>query len=157
MSLSSDPPEFSSLPESLQFLQLIWALNAALERTSDGMEARLGVTGRQRFILRLVGLMPGVTTDQLATALTVDAEALDGDLERLKSKALVATGGDGSQRSYFLTAKGATVNASTLGTVESAVSKALDEATPYERAAFRRMIERMSRLLAADFDRSHID
>lgn len=143
MNQPSGSPELSTLPESLQFLRLIWRFAAALEHTSEGMAERFGVTGRQRFILRVTGLMAGTTTQQLASMLGVDARHLESDLQALIDKGLVTTQGD-SQELHHLTAVGAKVNAANSGTVECAISKALDDSTSFERAAFRRMLERIT-------------
>ena len=149
MSVSSSVPEFSRLPESLQFLHLIWTFASGLDRTSEKMEARLGVTARQRFILRIVGLTSGITAKQLAALLAVDPNDLQRDLQALAGKNVVAIGGDNSTPAYHLTAAGASINAANAGTVEQAVSKALDESTSFERAAFRRLLERTSVYLNA--------
>lgn len=134
------------LPESLQFLRLIWALTLGLERTSEHMAANIGVTGRQRFILRVTGLIPGVTAANLGSMLQIDRPALDAEIDRLIANGLLASpsGQTGADKALHLTPRGAAANANLSGTVESAVSRALDEATPYERAAFRRMLERVT-------------
>jgi DNA-binding MarR family transcriptional regulator len=145
MNSSSDPPDASTVPESLRLLPLLWSLNAALERTSLEMETRLGVTGPQRFLLRFVGLEPGITRARLASVISLDASDLQSALEQLVAKSLLTQ--QGGLSGYYLTAKGAGVNAVMIGTVEQAVSKALDEATPYERSSCRRMLERVIRHL----------
>lgn len=145
-SLPSDSPEVSMLPESLQFLRLIWSLTLGLERTSEHMATNMGVTGRQRFILRVAGLIPGVTAGQLGAMLQIDRSALDAELDHLVATGLLASPGGhtGAQKALHITPPGAAANAKMPGTVESAVTRALDEATPYERAAFRRMLERVT-------------
>lgn len=134
------------LPESLQFLRLIWSLTLGLERTSEQMAANMGVTGRQRFILRVTGLVPGITAEQLGSMLPIDRATLDAELDHLITNGLLASPGGpaGEQKALHLTPSGAAANARMSGTVESAVTRALDEATPYERAAFRRMLERVT-------------
>jgi hypothetical protein len=144
--LRPEVPELSVLPESLQFLRLIWAFDIGLDRTSDDMTANLGVSGRQRFILRVVGLIPGITVDQLGAMLRANPAVLEADVSPLVTKGLLArrNGVADAPPLLNLTGPGAAVNATSTGTVESAVSRALDEATPYERAAFRRMLERVT-------------
>ena len=134
------------LPESLQFLRLIWAFQIGLERTSREMATSIGVTGRQRFVLRVVGLIPGLTSEQLSATLGVDRSLLGADVTHLVAGGLLATKTDAVNASPFLylTTLGATANSTRTGTVEFAISRALDEATPNERAAFRRMLERMT-------------
>jgi hypothetical protein len=145
MNSPSDPPDYSALPESLRLLSLLWSLNAALERTSHAMDAKLGVTGPQRFLLRFVGLEPGITRVQLAHVVSLDASDLQSDLEELVSNNMLSAQNELS--GYYLTGKGASINAVMSGTVEQAVSNALDDASPYERTSFRRMLERVLRHL----------
>ena len=141
MNLPPDLPDSSALPESLRMLSLIWSLHAALERRSHMMEVKLGVTGLQRCLLRFVGLAPGIPRDRLARAVSRDPADLQLDLETLVSKKLLAE--SLAPEGYYLTAQGAAINAVTTGTVEQAVSKTLDDASPYERSSFRRMLERV--------------
>jgi len=147
MSLPSEPPESSALPESLRLLPLLWSLNAALERTSLEMDAKLGVTGPQRFLLRFIGLEPGVTSARLAGIISLDASDLQSALEELVDKNLLTQ--RGRLPGYYLTPKGAGINAVMNGTVEQALSKALDEALPNDRTSFRRMLERIIRHLSS--------
>lgn len=142
----SDPPDSSSLPESIRLLQLVWRLKAGLDRTSRDMETQLGVSGRQRFVLRFVGLAPGITTEGLAETIDIDAGHMQVDLDQLVAAHLVVQ--DPGSPGYHLTAQGAGVNATMSGTVEEAVSKASDEASAYERTSFRRMLERVIAHLA---------
>lgn len=145
---SSDPPDISTLPESLRLLSLLWSLNAALRRTSIDMEARLGVTGPQRFLLRFVGLEPGVTRVRLVNVITLNTDELQSNLKQLVAKNLLTARGE--PEGYFLTANGARINATMIGTVERAVSRALDDGTPHERTSLRRMLERVIRNLEAE-------
>lgn len=150
MSPPSNSSLLSGLPEPLQFLRLIWALAVGLERTSTQMAAHMGVTGRQRFVLRVIGLIPGVTREQLGSWLQVDRPTIELEVERLIGDGFLLrpTQGTGESDVLHLTSLGAVVNATRAGTVEAAISLALDEATPYERAAFRRMLERVTPRLA---------
>lgn len=109
------------------------------------MDAKLGVTGPQRFLLRFAGLVPGITRAQFAGIVSLDASDLQSALDQLVDKNLLTQQAGSS--GYYLTAKGASVNAVMDGTVEQAVSKALDDSSPYERTSFRRMLERVLRHL----------
>lgn len=111
------------------------------------MAAQLGVTGPQRFLLRFIGLEPGVTRARLAGIISLDAADLQSALEELVGKKLLTE--QGRSPGYYLTAKGAGVNAVMNGTVEQAVSKALDDALPNDRTSFRRMLERVIRHLSS--------
>ena len=141
MNSSPDLPDSSTLPESLRLLPLLWSLNAALERTSLEMDAKLGVTGPQRFLVRFVGLEPGITRARLESIISLDGSDLQSALDQLVAKNLLMQ--QGGLSGYFLTAKGVGINAVMAGTVEQAVSKALDDASSYERTSFRRMLERV--------------
>ena len=145
MNVPSDPPDWSTVPESLRLLSLLWSLNAALERASGEMENTLGVTGPQRFLLRFVGLTPGISRARLATIVARDSSELQSDLDELVAKNLLVEQRESS--GYHLTTQGAAVNAVLVGTVELAVSKALDESSPYERTSLRRILNRMLREL----------
>lgn len=145
MNSSSDLPDSSTLPESLRLLPLLWSLNAALERTSLEMDAKLGVTSLQRFLVRFVGLEPGITRARLDSVISIDARDLQSALDQLIAKNLVAE--QAGLSGYYLTVKGAGINAVMAGTVEQAVSKAVDDSSPFERTSFRRMLERVIRHL----------
>lgn len=144
--MADQSPHVSMLPESLQVLRLIWAFQIGLEHTSEAMASNIGVTGRQRFILRLAGLLPDLTVEKLSATLGVDRSKLEADVTHLVTSGLLANkvSAPDAPAPLDLTRAGAMANATWRGTVESAVSRALDEATPTERAAFRRMLERMT-------------
>jgi MarR family transcriptional regulator, organic hydroperoxide resistance regulator len=147
MNSSPDLPDYSTLPESLRLLPLLWSLNAALEQTSVEMDAKLGVTGPQRFLVRFVGLEPGITRARLEGIISLAGSDLQAALDQLVAKNLLTQ--QGGLSGYYLTAKGAGINAVTAGTVEQALSKALDDASSYERTSFRRMLERVIRHLGS--------
>jgi hypothetical protein len=81
----------------MRFMRLLWAVVHGLERTSKQMHGRVGVTGPQRLVLRVVGLNPGLSAGDLATILThgpalraletraqqfqARSQALQGDME----------------------------------------------------------------------------
>src|SRR5574339_470186 len=114
-----------SLPDSLRFMKLLWALSHGLDRTSKHMARRLGVTGPQRFVLRIVGLMPGLSAGDLAAMLHVHPSTLTGILQRLVSQQMLVRAPDAKDRRravLHLTAKGARINAAASGTVEAAVN-----------------------------------
>jgi MarR family transcriptional regulator, organic hydroperoxide resistance regulator len=141
MQSPSELPDSSSLPESIRLLQLVWKLKAGLDRTSHEMETKLGVSGLQRFLLRFVGLVPGITRDGLAEVVSVEAAVVQTDLDHLVLATLLVQ--PSSSAGYYLTAKGVSVNATMTGTVEDAVLRASDEVSAYERTSFRRLLERV--------------
>src|SRR5688572_13900116 len=112
------------LPDVLHFMQLLWAVVHGLERSSKGMAADLGVTGPQRLVLRVVGLFPGLSAGDLAAVLHVHPSTLTGVLQRLAAQHMlvrVADPGDRRRAVLRLAPRGAQVNATRRGTVESAV------------------------------------
>ena len=140
----SFPP--APLPDTLQFMQLLWGLAHALDRTSKHMADTIGVTGPQRLVLRVVGLMPGLSAGDLAAILHVHPSTLTGVLQRLAAHRLLTRtrhAGDRRRAVLHLTARGAQINATLKGTVEAAVTRALDELSPHDRAACRRVIDRV--------------
>lgn len=110
------------------------------------MEGKLGVTAPQRFLLRFVGLAPGIRRAGLLSVVALNPADLQVDLDALVAKNLLTE--QQESPGYYLTPLGATVNAVMAGTVEQAVSKALEDATPYERTSFQRMLDRVLRQLA---------
>lgn len=138
------------LPDALQFMQLLWAVVHGLERTSKRMSGEIGVTGPQRLVLRVAGLFPGLSAGDLAVILHVHPSTLTGVLQRLVAQRLLARADDSRDRRRAvlrLTTRGARANATHQGTVESAVSKALDGVGARDQAATRRVLERLAQHL----------
>jgi DNA-binding MarR family transcriptional regulator len=118
------------LGDVLEFLRLVWAVDHGLQRTSKRMEQKLGITGPQRFVLRLVGRFPGITAGQLAGALGVHPSTVTGILQRLTKRRLLARRADprDRRRSFLaLTEAGRALNVDPAGTVEGAVAQVLEQ------------------------------
>ena len=75
LNADDDPGARYALPDVLQFMQLLWAVVQGLEQTSKRMRGRIGVTGPQRLVVRVVGLFPGLSAGDLATILHCDPQA----------------------------------------------------------------------------------
>ena len=73
----------------LQFMQVLWAVVHGLESTSKPMTKRIGVTGPQRLVLRVIGLSPGLSAGDVATILHLHPSTLTGVLQRLIGQRLV--------------------------------------------------------------------
>jgi DNA-binding MarR family transcriptional regulator len=150
---TTHPPgtgDSAPLPDVLQFLQLLWALAHGLEKVSKRMTGDVGVTGPQRLALRVVGLRPGLSAGDLATVLRVHPSTLTGVLQRLVSQRLLKRVTDPADRRRAvlrLTPHGARVNAATHGTVESLVAAALEGISLRDRAATRRVLQRLAQSL----------
>lgn len=120
----SDAP----LGGALDFMRLLWALDHGLHATSKRMFARLGVTGPQRLVLRLLGRFPGISAGQLARTMHVHPSTLTGILDRLEKRRLIARRPDphDARRALLsLRSGGEQLDREAIGTVESAVDGAL--------------------------------
>jgi DNA-binding MarR family transcriptional regulator len=139
-----------ALPDVLQFMQLLWAVVHGLDQTSKRMRGRLGVTGPQRLVLRLVGLYPGLSAGDLAAILHVHPSTLTGVIQRLATQGLLVRAIDPQDRRRAvlrLTAQGVRANNMRRGTVEAAVARALDGVSKPDRRAARRVLERLAQHL----------
>lgn len=148
--LRSQPGDPAELPDVLEFMQLLWAVVHGMERRSKRMNRDLGVTGPQRLVLRVVGLFPDVSAGRLAEILHVHPSTLTGVLHRLETQRLLQRRDDpaDARRALFqLTARGRLVNVARGATIEAAVAAALRAAPATERAATRRLLQRVARQL----------
>jgi len=124
--ISSLPP----LGAVLEFMRTMWALDHALQRASKRMEARLGVTGPQRLVIRVVARFPTIPAGQLAEVLHVHPSTLTGILKRLERQGLLSRRVDPRDRRRVLlglTRKGRRLDIESEGTVEAAVRVALSQ------------------------------
>ncbi len=147
MAKPADPSELPPLPDVLQFMQLLWAVVHGLERTSKRMTGEIGVTGPQRLVLRVVGLFPGISAGDLAAELRIHPSTLTGVIHRLVGQRLLARADDPTDRRRAvlrLTTRGARVNAVRHGTVEAAITDALAGVSDRDRAATRRVLDRLA-------------
>jgi DNA-binding MarR family transcriptional regulator len=122
--------ESAALPldSTLDFMRLLWSVQHHLQSTSKMMESRLGITGPQRLVLRVVARSPGISPTELATVLRLHPSTITGVLQRLSKKGLLLRARDPidtrrvrlralpSARRYIRPAT---------GTVEHAVERAL--------------------------------
>ena len=137
----------SALPDTLQFMQLLWAVVHALQKTSKRMARARGVTGPQRLVVRVIGLFPGLSPGQLAAILHVHPSTLTGILLRLTTQGLIVRADyphDRRRAVLQLTRRGARTNADSRGTVEAAVAAALEGVSHRDRWTTRRVLERLA-------------
>lgn len=88
----------------------------------------MGLTGPQRLVVRLVGQYPGITAGGLAEILHVHPSTLTGVMKRLQKRGIVERRSDpldARKALLFLTEAGRALNVPSVGTVESAVERAL--------------------------------
>jgi MarR family transcriptional regulator, organic hydroperoxide resistance regulator len=113
---------------ALEFLRSLWGVNHALESSSRRMKMRLGVTGPERMVVRLVGRYPEIAAGELAAILRVHPSTLTGLLKRLVKRGILvrrSDAGDGRRALFSLTERGRMADRVKSGTVEAAVSLTL--------------------------------
>jgi len=123
-------PTMPPLGTVLEFMQLIWRLDNALQKTSKRMQIHLGLTGPQRLVIRVLGRFPGMRAGQLAELLCVHPSTLTPVLQRLERRGLVVRRQDprdGRRALLGLTVKGRQLDYDSEGTVEAAVRLAIVE------------------------------
>ena len=131
----------------LEFMRLLWAVDHALQSTSKWMEVRLGVTGPQRLVIRMIGCFPGISAGALAGLLHVHPSTLTGVLRRLTDRGAIRRTADprDSRRALFwLTTRGRRIDRLRSGTVEAAITRALGRAPARNLAAARGMLARVA-------------
>jgi DNA-binding MarR family transcriptional regulator len=132
----------------LSFMRALWGVNHGLESTSRRMKARLGVTGPERMVVRLVGSFPGISAGELARIVRVHPSTLTGPLKRLSRRGLIARQedpADARKALFTLTPKGRAVNGTQHGTVEAAVTAALDALAPGDVRATMTVLHALAR------------
>ena len=138
------------LGEVLEFMRVMWALDHALHRDSKRMRSSLGVTGPQRFVIRIVGRFPELSAGRLAGLLHLHPSTLTGVLKRLEAQGLLRRRPDPDDRRRCLlelTAKGQRLNIETAGTIEAGVRRALHGASPRQVDAARELLSAIAREL----------
>jgi DNA-binding MarR family transcriptional regulator len=142
------------MPFQLKLLQVLWALDHALNARSKKMGATLGVTGPQRTVLRLVALTPGISSGELAELLHLHPSTLTGVLERLVRRGLLERKRDpfDARRSLLrVTAAGQRLLQHRKGTIEELVRMALQKES---KASVRTAMEVLQRITSALDDTS---
>lgn len=132
----------------LKFLQTVWQLEHALERASKRMEDSLGISGPQRFALRMIGVQPGITAGELASVLRLHPSTVTGIVQRLEIRRLVkrsANESDGRVAHLHLTPAGAKANKPVAkGTIEMAARTALTRCPEPQRRATTAVMEQFA-------------
>lgn len=150
----SSPPGFDaeSLGEVLSFVRALWELAHGLESMSKQMRQELGVTGPQRFVLRLIGHFERLSPGDLAVLMHVHPSSLTGVLRRLEQARLIARKSDPVDRRraiVTLTAKGRALNSRRARTAEASVRRTLSSVPASKIAAARELL----RTLAVELQR----
>ncbi|HEY3664770.1 MAG TPA: MarR family transcriptional regulator [Polyangiaceae bacterium] len=116
------------LGDVLGFMRLLWAVSHGLNSASKQMQARIGVTGPQRLVLRIIGHYRRISPGDLARVLQLHPSSLTGVIRRLDEAGFVSreTNPADKRRAVLrLTRSGKRLDAQRAGTVEAAVRAAL--------------------------------
>ncbi|MGH9442587.1 MAG: MarR family winged helix-turn-helix transcriptional regulator [Thermoanaerobaculia bacterium] len=142
----------TDLGRPVEFLQLLWAVDHALQSASKRMQLSLGVTGPQRLVLRIVGGRPGISPGGLAAVLHVDPSTLTGILRRLIAQGRLRSIPDPADRRRViltLSEKGRRFDRTAPGTVEAGVRRTISSAPSGDIAAASRVLRRLAKNLEA--------
>jgi DNA-binding MarR family transcriptional regulator len=123
-----EPTPAQELGESIEFLRTLWSLTHELRALSKRMRSRLGLTGPQRLVIRILGSTPDLSATELAELIELHPSTLTGILRRLEERGFIARGShphDARRAVLRLTAAGLRMNRKNEHTVEAAVSRAL--------------------------------
>ena len=116
------------LGEQLEFMRLLWAVDHGLQTRSKQMTVRLGITGPQRLVLRIVGRFPGISAGQLSRILHLDPSTLTGILRRMDRAGLLTRQRDprdGRRVMLSPSAAGRRLDVVTPGTIEAVMREVL--------------------------------
>lgn len=137
----------------LGFLQLLWAIDHALQSISKRLRSSVGITGPQRLVLRLIGHFEKPSPGELAGVLRVHPSSLTGVLRRLERAGLVARTrdpADGRRAILTLTRRGRSLHQRHAGTVELSVRRTLAAVSSARIAAARDVLASLSRELEVE-------
>ena len=138
--------EITSDP-ALAFLRAIWALDHTLQSQSKRMKSRTGVTGPQRFVLRMLLLAPDTAPSEIARNLFFHKSTVTVILRSLEKAKLVRRAPNAEDRravTLALTPKGRKIAEQKSGTVEALVRKALSKLSTREVDTARHVLEELA-------------
>jgi DNA-binding MarR family transcriptional regulator len=141
-----------TLDPVLDFMRLLWAIEHGLQRMSKRMENEIGITGPQRLVLRVVGRFPGLSASELAHIVRLHPSTITGVLQRLVSRGLLERQRDPSdtrRTRLWLKATASVHTRPSQGTVERAVTAALQQAGPRNVRAARKVLKAIDQKLQA--------
>ena len=134
----------------LDFLRLLWSIEHGLQKMSKRMEAELGITGPQRLVLRVVGRFPGLSAGELAHIVRLHPSTITGILQRLVARKLIERErdpGDSRRTRLRLNPRAVVFTRIAPGTVERAVTHALNQAGATNVRAARKVLAEVAQRL----------
>lgn len=145
------PSALPPLGAVMDCLRLIWAIDHRLQSVSRRMVRVVGLSGPQRFVLRIVGRFPGIAAGQIARIMHLHPATLTSLVARLERRGLLVRRPDerDQRRSLLaLTAAGRKLDVAMPGTVEAAVGEALATCKPAVIEHARELLLRIEESLA---------
>ena len=139
-----------TLDPVLDFMRLLWSVEHGLQRMSKRMEVELGITGPQRLVLRVVGRFPGLSAGELAHIVRLHPSTITGILQRLVGRGLLARErdpGDSRRARLRLKPRAVAYTRITPGTVEKAVTQALNRVGASNVRAARKVLAEVAQRL----------
>jgi DNA-binding MarR family transcriptional regulator len=121
------------------------------------MLGKMGMTGPQRLVLRMVGKFPDLMPSELAELLHLDRGTLTGIVERLSSQHLLSRrANEKDGRSFFLrlTARGQLLDREVPGSVEACIQRALASLPRAKVEAAKLVLEAVARELAKEAEQA---
>ena len=143
--------ETPELGPALAFMQELWGLEQGLNRRSKDMLTRLGVTGPQRLVVRVVGQLGPISLAGLARVLRLHPSSVTRLVRRLETRRLirrVPDPDDGRRFLLGLAPEGRRLERASSGTVETAIRSALSAANPGDVAVTRGVIALVTKRLS---------
>jgi MarR family transcriptional regulator, organic hydroperoxide resistance regulator len=131
----------------LDFMRLLWTIEHGLQRMSKRMEKEIGITGPQRLVLRVVGQFPGLSASELAHIVRLHPSTITGVLQRLVARGLLERQRDPSDTRRVrlrLKPKAAVYTRQAGGTVEKAVTEALERVGSSNVRAARKVLKEIA-------------
>jgi DNA-binding MarR family transcriptional regulator len=144
------PDTHYPLDPVLDFMRLLWSIEHGLQKMSKRMESELGITGPQRLVLRVVGRFPGLSAGELAHIVRLHPSTITGILQRLVTRGLLdreRDPGDSRRTRLRLNPRAVVYARTSSGTVERAVTRALDKAGAANVRAARKVLAEVAQRL----------
>jgi DNA-binding MarR family transcriptional regulator len=136
----------SDLGPVVEFMRQLWAVEQGLDVVSRRMESRLGITGRQRLMVLILGRTGEISAGELARILHLNPSTVTFNLQQLEDHGVVLRTNDryDARRALVsLTARGRTIYARKKGTVEAAVRRVL-AGLPHQVSAAQSVLARLA-------------
>jgi DNA-binding MarR family transcriptional regulator len=135
------------LDDALRFLRALWRLDHSLHSASKRMARTHGVTGPQRFALRMLGRFESLSGAEMAQLLALHPSTLTGILERLETAGLLerrSAPTDARRMVLTLSKKGRGQDQLQLGTIEATVRQVLSRASIRDVRATQRLVNALA-------------